>query len=125
MDENQQQGDELKIEVMQLSSPAFSKSTKIPATKKSNPALHALNKSSEKESKLLILPSKLVASHLGEPFRICCAIRRKPDLSETHKILDLEVEVSMKKSQTQHKSTFYKPKEPVCLKDPQDSTDFV
>ena len=64
-----QQGDDLKIEVMQLSAPTFSKNTSLPSTKSSNPTLHALNKINQR-SQLLILPSKLVSSHLGEPFRM-------------------------------------------------------
>lgn len=118
-------GDDLKIEVMQLSSPSFARDSKLPTTKSSNPALKALNTATSFDDKLLLLPYKLVVSHLGEPFRICCAIRRKSNLSESQKILDLDVHVTMTTSKSNHKVTLFKSPEPVALLEQNDASDFV
>lgn len=78
-------GNDLVVEVMQLSPPHLNMPIQIPTSRRSNSALVELNNidNSESMSSMLLLPNKLVNTYLGEQFRICCSIRKAASLLES------------------------------------------
>ena len=120
------QGHDLKIEVMQLSPPTFPTNNRLPVVSNSNPALVALNSKNLRSSpELLLLPSKLVEAHLGEVFKICCAVRRlATPLCESEKVRDLAVNCSMTKEKGPE-NVFWKTTDAAVLESTSDTYDFV